>query len=127
MNKKREAITDAELALMRLLWGAESMTAREIRERLYPGGTESAHGTVQKLLQRLESKGYVARDRSNFAHLFRATISEQEYAGGQLQSLAEKLTGGSLVPFLTHLVDSKGISKRDLRKLQELFDKKKQR
>lgn len=122
MAKKRETITDAELGVMRLLWESGDLTAREIREQLYPDGGDSAHGTVQKLLQRLESKAFVERDRSGFAHIFRAAVTEKAYAGGQLRSLADKLTGGSVVPFLTHLVESKGISKSELRELQKLFE-----
>lgn len=122
MAKKRESITDAELGVMRLLWESGDLTAREIREQVYPDGGDSAHGTVQKLLQRLEKKKFVARDRSGFAHIFRAKVSEQAYAGGQLRSLADKLTGGSLVPFLTHLVESQGISKSELTELRKLFD-----
>lgn len=121
MAKQREAITDAELGVMRLLWESGDLTAREIREQIYPDGGDSAQGTVQKLLQRLEKKTFVERDRSGFAHIFRATVTEQAYAGGQLRSLADKLTGGSVVPFLTHLVESKGISKGELSELRKLL------
>ena len=120
--KKQESITDAELGVMHLLWEHGDLTAREIREQLYPKGGDSAHGTVQKLLQRLEKKKFVARDRSEFAHVFRAKVTEQAYAGGQLRFLADKLTGGSLVPFLTHLVESQGICKSELRELRKLFE-----
>ena len=66
---------------MELLWQNEHLTARDIRERLYPDATKAQHGTVQRLLQRLEDKGYVERDRSLFVHLFSAAISRQAYAG----------------------------------------------
>ena len=133
-----EALTDSELALMRLFWRSEALnsealksggpnsggplTAREIRDELYPSGTSSDHGTVQKLLQRLEVKKFVARDRSEFAHRFTATVSEQEYAGAEFQQLANKLTGGSFVPILTHLVETKGISRKELSELRRLFE-----
>lgn len=44
---------------MGLLWQNERLTARDIRERLYSDATKAQHGTVQRLLQRLEDKGYV--------------------------------------------------------------------
>ena len=115
-------LADAELAVMRLLWDHEQLTAREIREPLYPDETPSNHGTVQKLLQRLEQKGYVARDRSQFVHLFRAEVSRRQYAGGQLESLADKLTDGSLVPFLTHLMEARKISAKERREIRKLLD-----
>ena len=58
------SLANAELAVMNLLWDSnDSMTAREIREQLYPDETRAQHGTVQRLLQRLEEKGFVERDR----------------------------------------------------------------
>lgn len=118
-------LADAELAVMQLLWDHEQMTAREIRERLYPDDATSYHGTVQKLLERLEAKGYVARDRSQFVHLFRSKISRREYAGRQLESLADKLTHGSLVPFLTHLMEARKISAKQRREIRDLLDRHK--
>lgn len=40
------------------------MTARQSRERLYPDANKAQHGTVQRILQRLEEKGFVERDRT---------------------------------------------------------------
>lgn len=118
-------LPDAELAVMQLLWDKERLTAREIREQLYPDDTASNHGTVQKLLQRLEHKGFVARDRSQFVHLFRALVTRAQYAGQQLESLAGKLTDGSLVPFLMHLMETRRISAKERREIQELLDRHK--
>ena len=50
----RPPLANAELALMELLWEQERMTARELRERLYPDASRAQHGTVQKLLAHLE-------------------------------------------------------------------------
>ena len=46
-------------------------------------------------------------------HLFTARISRQAYASDQLESLADKLTGGSLAPLITHLIQEKKISRED--------------
>ncbi len=118
-------LANAELAVMQLLWDHEQLTARETREQLYPDETPSNHGTVQKLLQRLEQKGYVARDRSQFVHLFRAEISRRQYASQQLESLAHKLTDGSLVPFITHLMEARKISAKERREIRKLLDRHK--
>ena len=125
MTDKPLRLAEAELAVMQLLWDDEPLTARHIREQLYSDETTSNHGTVQKLLQRLEQKDYVARDRSQFVHLFRANITRRQYAGEQLESLADKLTDGSLVPFLTHLLDQRKISAKERREIRELLDRHK--
>jgi BlaI family transcriptional regulator, penicillinase repressor len=91
---KKTSLANAELAVMDLLWQQDRLTARQIRERLYPDANKAQHGTVQRLLQRLEDKGFVGRDRSLSVHFFAAAISRQAYAGSQLESLADKLTRG---------------------------------
>jgi len=118
----QRTLANAELAVMDLLWGTDRLTARQIREQLYPDATKAQHGTVQRLLQRLEDKGYVERDRSLSVHLFSATISRQAYAGGQLESLADKLTAGSLAPLITHLVAEKKISRKEIERIRAILD-----
>ena len=119
---KQPTLANAELAVMELLWGQDRTTARDIREQLYPDATKAQHGTVQRLLQRLEDKGFVERDRTLPVHLFSASIGRQAYASGQLESLAEKLTGGSLAPLITHLMEEKKISRTEIRKLRRILE-----
>lgn len=121
---KRQILANAELAIMDLLWRNEKLTARQIREQLYPNATKAQHGTVQRLLQRLEDKGYVERDRSLSVHLFSAAISRQTYAGQQLESLADRLTDGSFAPLITHLVEKKKISRKEINRIHDILDGK---
>jgi len=120
---KQPSLANAELAIMKLLWNEDRLTARHIREQLYPDETKAQHGTVQRLLQRLEDKGYAERDRSLPVHLFSAKISRQTYARSQLKSLAAKLTGGSLAPLITYLVEDKKLSPKELSRLRAVLDK----
>ena len=115
-------LANSELAVMDLLWDQDRMTARQIRESLYPDASKAQHGTVQRLLQRLEDKDLVVRDKSIAVHFFSPKISRQEYAGGQLESLADKLTAGSFAPLLTHLVEKNKISDSELARLREILN-----
>ena len=119
---KQSPLPNAELAVMNLLWQNDRLTARKIQEQLYPDSAKSRHGTVQKLLQRLEDKGYVKRDRSLAVHFFSATISRRTYAGRQLESLAAKLTSGSFAPLITHLVHEKKISREEIDRIRAILD-----
>ncbi|MFP6856607.1 MAG: BlaI/MecI/CopY family transcriptional regulator [Roseibacillus sp.] len=119
---KPAPIANAEMAVMNLLWESVRLTAREIREKLYPDAGKAQHGTVQRLLQRLEDKGYVERDRSLPVHFFSAALSRQTYAGMQLESLAETLTAGSFAPLITHLVEQKKISREEIDRIRAILD-----
>lgn len=117
-------LAHAELAVMELLWARDRVTARHIREELYRGSSKAQHGTVQRLLQRLEDKGYVERDRDLPVHLFSALVTREAYASGQLEVLADKLTGGSLAPLLTQLLEEKKMSQAEIETLRRILDGK---
>ncbi len=114
-------ITDTELDLLKVLWSEEPLTARAIAGRLYGEENTSTIGTVQKLIQRLEEKELVVRDRREAVHRFSALVTREAVAGMQLQVLAEKLSDGSLSPFITHLVQAEHLSKKEKEALLRLL------
>lgn len=122
-----QRLTNAEMAIMELLWESEQLTARQIREQLYSDSRNAQHGTVQRLLQSLEEKQFVSRDRSLGVNLFSATVSREVYGSLQLESLANKLTGGSIAPLLTHLLDQKKLGKAEIKRLRKLLEEAQKR
>jgi len=122
VDTKPRKITDAEMAVMRVLWERQPMTARAITEAIYPDCSESDFASVHTFLQRLERKGLVRRDRSSFVHLFSAAASRTEVAGEQLEALADRLSDGSLAPFIAHLVRRRRLSEKELAEIRRLFD-----
>src|SRR5436305_1906831 len=109
MSQTPENVTDAELTVLQALWQHEPATIRQLTDCLYPGGSTSDFATVQKLLERLESKGCVSRDRSGTAQVFRPTVNRDQLMGVWLQVVAEKLCDGSLLPLATYLFQGKGL------------------
>jgi BlaI family penicillinase repressor len=127
MAKAAPHVTEAEFAVLTVLWNTDGQSARELTERLYPSCTAADVATVQKLVQRLEKKKLVLRDRSERVHRFSAAIPRQEFAGRQLSQMAEKLSGGSLTPLLVHLVENNRLSRRELDELRALLEARKRR
>lgn len=113
-------VTDAELAVLQVLWENGPATIRSLKDRLYPDGGAALYATVQKLLERLEAKGCVVRERQGHVNVFAASIARDDLVGRRLQDLAEKLCGGSWTPLLTHLVQSQKLSSADRRALRDL-------
>lgn len=116
-------VTDAELAVLQVLWEHGSATIRQLTEILYPDGNEAHYATVQKLLERLEGKGHVQRDRRGHAHRFSARTDRDTLVGHRLRTMAEKLCGGLMAPLLTHLVRAEALSPRERQELRDLIDK----
>ncbi len=124
MSREPQDVTEAELALLQVLWDLGRSNTRQITDLLYPRGGQSEYATVQKLLERLEAKGFVARDRSSFVHTFVASVDRDELIGRRLRAMAQKLCGGSLVPILSHLAKSKGLSAGERQALREMIEAK---
>jgi predicted transcriptional regulator len=122
MDNKPKDVSDAELAVLQVLWERGAATIRQLTDELYPPGDESQYATVQKLLERLERKEYVARDRSGHAHVFRAVVDRDTLVGQRLRTVAEKLCGGMMAPLLTHLVRAEALSNEERRELRALID-----
>ena len=83
-------VTDAELAVLQALWVRGASTIRELADALYPGGKASQYATVQKLLERLETKKCVRRDRGSWPHVFRPAVDRETLIGWRLRDTAER-------------------------------------
>jgi BlaI family transcriptional regulator, penicillinase repressor len=115
-------VTETELGILEVLWDAGPSTVRQVVDRLYPGGGPSAPPTVQKLMERLEAKGFVTRDRSGGLHRFAATVDRGAIISARLRNVAEELCDGSLTSLLTHLVQTESLSKSDRQALRALVN-----
>src|SRR5262245_22035332 len=122
MARNSQDVTDAELAVLQALWDRGPATIRQLTDALYPKGGVSHYATVQKLLERLESKECVIRQRGGGVTVYAADIGRDELIGRRLQDVAEKLCGGSLTPLLTNLVRAKRLSAQERQALRTLID-----
>jgi predicted transcriptional regulator len=127
MVRTPQDITDAELAVLQVLWDNGPSTIRQLTDALYPGGGVAQYATVQKLLERLESKGGVRRDRSAAVHVFTPILGREELIGRRVRAVAEQLCGGSLTSLLTHLVQTTRLSPRERQELRSLIEELEQK
>lgn len=122
-RRSSSSVTDAELSVLEILWRRGPLPIRQIAEALYPGGKTSEYATVQKLLERLEAKCCVERDRSSFVHVVRAVVDRTDLLDQELSEVAEKLCEGSLTPLLLHLATTHRLTPRERQALELLLEK----
>jgi predicted transcriptional regulator len=115
-------ITDAELRVMEELWRRGDATIRDLRDAIYPQGGNSKFATVQKLLSRLVAKDLVHRREDGANWVFRATVARDDLIGGELRRVADRLSGNSMTPLLTCLVESGGLTAGEKAHLRMLLD-----
>ena len=113
-------ITDTELEVLKVLWNNGASMIREITDSLYPDGGVAHYATVQKLLDRLRSKLCVKRIRCGRGHIYSAIVQRTDLISTSLEETATKLCGGSFTPLLTHLIDSRRLSREEVGTLKDL-------
>jgi predicted transcriptional regulator len=122
MGRTPREITDTELSLLNELWQRPSATVQELTEALYGNTQPALLATVRKLLDRLEAKGCVSRDRKRWPHHYSAAVKREDLADNRLQAAANELFDGDLAPLLTHLVRSERLTAKDREKLRQVLD-----
>jgi BlaI family transcriptional regulator, penicillinase repressor len=120
MARIPQDVTDAELAVLEVLWDQGPCSRRQIADVLYPGGQAAHYTTVQKLLERLQKKGHVACHAKSPVRTFAATVSRDALISRRLLDVADKLCEGSLTPLLMNLVRATPLAEGELDELRRL-------
>lgn len=115
--------TEAELELLRILWENEPATVREIHDAL---NKERAAGytTTLKMLQIMTGKGLVVRDEANRAHVYRASISQDEMQSKILRDLSMRLFAGSAAQLAMHALAMEPASAQELEEIRALIERR---
>jgi predicted transcriptional regulator len=117
--RSRRKPTDAELAILRVLWSRGPSTVREVAEAM---GREGAYTTVLKLMQIMTDKGLVKRDDSTRTHVYKATSSEDTTQKQLVADLLNKVFEGSAAKLVLQALDAGKASPEELAEIRKLID-----
>ncbi len=112
--------TTAELEILAVLWEKESATVREVAEVLN-ARKPTVYTTVLKLLQIMNEKGLVERDKQSKAHVYRAKQPQAETQQNLVADLLEKAFRGSALKLVQHVLETKPASAEDLAEIRNLI------
>lgn len=116
------AVTEAELTVLRTLWDGGPATVREVLDRVGPDGQDWAYTTVQTLLLRLQEKGCVGADKRGMAHVFRAIVSRDQFAGQRLDEVKDAILDGAAAPLVLRLVQNGKFTPAEIAHFRKLLD-----
>jgi len=114
--------TEAELAILRVLWSKGACTVRTVQQVLslhQPTG----YTTVLKLLQIMTAKGLVVRDESQRSHIYRARRRADRTQRQLVDDLMERAFGGSAVKLAMQALSTSMPSARELEEIRTLIEK----
>jgi predicted transcriptional regulator len=119
-RKPSVTLTDAELRIMRVLWGRGESTNIEIVTALAVHAL--ARNTVMTTLGVLERKGYVRHRTDGRTFVYQAVVGEDDARGKALESVITRFFEGSAEQLIVKLMESEQISSADRKRIQKLVD-----
>ena len=114
--------TDAELAILRVLWERGPSTVREVHDHM-AGARSVAYTTTLKTLQVMTAKGLTAREDSRGQHLYRPVQNEDVTQRGLLKHLLTQAFGGSTSKLVLQALATQPASAEELREIRGLLDR----
>lgn len=115
-----ERISEAEHAVMEVLWEDSPLTAQEVAERI-PAERDWSANTVKTLLGRLLAKRAIAHEADGRRYLYRPLIARERYVAGESRRLMDRLFGGRLAPLVAHLAERDELSDDDIAEIEALL------
>ncbi|MDC8753483.1 BlaI/MecI/CopY family transcriptional regulator [Erythrobacter sp. sf7] len=115
-----ERITEAELAVMDVLWERPRQTAAEVCEAVCAARGWSL-ATVKTLLARLVQKGALSAAPDGRRYLYSPLIARSAYVGGESRRLVDRLFGGRAASLVAHLAETEALTEDDLTEIEALL------
>ena len=112
--------TDAELAILRVLWERGPSTVREVQDRL-PASEAAGYTTVLKLLQIMHAKGLAVRDESSRTHVYAAAVPPESTQKRLVADLMERAFGGAAHRLVLQALSPELASPEELDRIRALI------
>ena len=119
---ERLPMSDAEQAVMKVLWDHGPLGVKDVLAEFTEAGQEWSRSTVITLLQRLERKGYVTCDKSQHAFTFKPAVSREDEMRARMNDLASELCDGDTLPLVLAFAQQHRFSVEELARFREMID-----
>jgi BlaI family penicillinase repressor len=122
--KPAPRISEAEWEVMKIVWKKAPCMANEIIETL-SAGVRWEPATIKTLLNRLIGKGVLRFEKSGRSYIYSPAYTEQECRGAEADSFLHRVFDGALSPMISHFVQSRRLTQKELDSLEEILKQKK--
>jgi predicted transcriptional regulator len=121
MARSQPRPTDAELAILRVLWERGASTVRQVHEAL-AGTRETGYTTTLKLMQIMTDKGLVKRNETARTHVYSPMAGQEQTERQLVQDLVDRAFGGSAAQLVLRALAADGTTDAELREIRRLID-----
>ena len=113
--------TDAELAILRILWERGACTVRQVHDAL-SRERPAAYTTALKMLQIMTEKGLVRRDDSDRTHIYESRLTEEQTQRQLVRDLVDRAFGGSASKLVLQALSARRASPEELGEIRKLIE-----
>jgi BlaI family transcriptional regulator, penicillinase repressor len=121
LNPRKPRPTEAELAILQVLWRQGPATVREVHEAL-SHRKESTYTTTLKLLQIMREKGLVKRNEDHKSHVYAAADKAEDTQRQLVGNLLEQAFGGSTSQLVLRALSAKPASAGELAEIRQIIE-----
>ena len=126
MRPRASVLTGQELEIMKVVWGREQVTVRDVYETILER-RKVAYTTVLTMLRILEEKGYLTKTASEKAHVYTAAEAKERVVGGMVSEFLQRVFDGAAKPLLLHLVENREVSAKEMEEIAAILKKGRKR
>ena len=120
--KSNAELTEAEWAIMKVVWENEPCAAGTVQEFL-THTRDWAYSTVKTTMDRMVDKGFLEIQRIRNLQLFSSVISEVDAKRGEFRKMLKRAFDGALTPMMQFMIEHEGLSKTELTQLRKLVNR----
>ena len=120
MRKAHPTLTTQELAIMKVVWRRGRVTVRDVYETLLEG-RHIAYTTVMTMMNILETKGYLKKEKHDRAFRYRAAHPERAVITSMVREFVNRVFDGASRPLLLHLVKDGRLTDKEREELLRLI------
>jgi len=106
---------------MKVVWRLGQVTVRDVYESLLES-RRVAYTTVMTMMNVLETKGYLKKEKHERAYRYRPTRPERTVISSMVREFVNRVFDGAPRPLLLHLVKDTRLSSRERAELMKLID-----
>jgi predicted transcriptional regulator len=118
MPSVKPALTGQELEIMKVVWGLESATVRQVYETLLKQ-RHIAYTTVMTMMNILEQKGFLKKRQEDRAYIYSPAQPQKQVVGSMVRDFVNRVFNGAAEPLLLHLLEDQKLTEKDLDEIRK--------
>ena len=118
------SLSQSQREIMEIVWDRGEVSANQVR-KILSETRDLAKNTVRTLLERMEGKGWLEHREDGRTFIYSAAQPREASIGQKVLEVVEHVCGGSPEELVTALLDYRGLTAQELKRIRAMLDEAK--